>query len=227
MRCEVCSSASAPKVMVPSAYSETIVPLFPRVRSSMLSTLILCRTSLRTVCHRIVETCAGSVSCGAIAAAVRTLEPCPTRRSASCSSPTPTSRTRAKALPAPAARARSTRPTSSCTRATGWMWRRSTSWRRARGAWSPSTATTTDGELRERLPEVATAELGGLRFAVVHETGPATGREQRCDAGLPRHRCAGVRSQPHPVGHDGAERPAAAQPRLPDRPPAPAGRAPT
>jgi len=35
-------------------------------------------------------------------------------------------------------------------------------------------------ELRARLPEVAAAELGGLRFAVVHETGPAGGREQRC-----------------------------------------------
>jgi hypothetical protein len=36
-------------------------------------------------------------------------------------------------------------------------------------------------ELRERLPEVARFELGGIRFAVVHETGPATGRELRCD----------------------------------------------
>jgi putative phosphoesterase len=35
-------------------------------------------------------------------------------------------------------------------------------------------------ELRARLPEVAAAELGGLRFAVVHETGPAGGREERC-----------------------------------------------
>jgi putative phosphoesterase len=34
--------------------------------------------------------------------------------------------------------------------------------------------------LRARLPEVARADLGGLRFAVVHETGPATGRERRC-----------------------------------------------
>ncbi|MCW2844460.1 MAG: phosphodiesterase [Nocardioides sp.] len=34
--------------------------------------------------------------------------------------------------------------------------------------------------LRARLPEVARAELAGLRFAVVHETGPATGRESRC-----------------------------------------------
>ncbi|WP_394436873.1 metallophosphoesterase family protein [Streptomyces sp. SGAir0957] len=35
-------------------------------------------------------------------------------------------------------------------------------------------------ELRARLPEVARAELGGLRFGVVHETGAAQGRERRC-----------------------------------------------
>ncbi|UNO42946.1 metallophosphoesterase [Streptomyces sp. MST-110588] len=35
-------------------------------------------------------------------------------------------------------------------------------------------------ELRARLPEVARTELGGVRLAVVHETGPAKGREQRC-----------------------------------------------
>lgn len=35
-------------------------------------------------------------------------------------------------------------------------------------------------ELRERLPEVAREELGGVRFAVVHETGQAKGRERRC-----------------------------------------------
>ena len=40
-------------------------------------------------------------------------------------------------------------------------------------------------ELRRRLPEVATAELGGLRFAVVHETGPAAGREARCERDFP------------------------------------------
>ncbi|MFB0620174.1 metallophosphoesterase [Streptomyces sp. AGS-58] len=40
-------------------------------------------------------------------------------------------------------------------------------------------------ELRARLPEVARAELGGLRFAVVHETGPAQGREARCAARFP------------------------------------------
>uniref|UniRef100_A0AAU2K2N4 Phosphoesterase n=1 Tax=Streptomyces sp. NBC_00049 TaxID=2903617 RepID=A0AAU2K2N4_9ACTN len=39
--------------------------------------------------------------------------------------------------------------------------------------------------LRGRLPEVAHAEIGGLRFAVVHETGPAAGRERRCDARFP------------------------------------------
>jgi uncharacterized protein len=39
--------------------------------------------------------------------------------------------------------------------------------------------------LRARLPEVARAELGGLRFAVVHETGPATGRERRCAERFP------------------------------------------
>jgi uncharacterized protein len=36
--------------------------------------------------------------------------------------------------------------------------------------------------LRERLPEVARVDLAGVRFAVVHETGPATGRERRCAA---------------------------------------------
>jgi putative phosphoesterase len=34
--------------------------------------------------------------------------------------------------------------------------------------------------LRARLPEVAWAEVGGVRFAVVHETGAARGREERC-----------------------------------------------
>ncbi|MER0484846.1 metallophosphoesterase [Streptomyces sp. Edi2] len=40
-------------------------------------------------------------------------------------------------------------------------------------------------ELRARLPEVAYAELAGVRFAVVHETGPAQGRERRCAARFP------------------------------------------
>jgi putative phosphoesterase len=39
--------------------------------------------------------------------------------------------------------------------------------------------------LRARLPEVARVDLDGLRLAVVHETGPATGRERRCAARFP------------------------------------------
>ena len=35
------------------------------------------------------------------------------------------------------------------------------------------------------LPEVARVDLGGVRLAVVHETGDAKGREQRCDALYP------------------------------------------
>jgi putative phosphoesterase len=40
-------------------------------------------------------------------------------------------------------------------------------------------------DLRERLPEVAHVDLGGCRFAVVHETGPAQGRERRCQERFP------------------------------------------
>ena len=39
--------------------------------------------------------------------------------------------------------------------------------------------------LRRRLPEIARARLDGVRLAVVHETGPATGREARCAARFP------------------------------------------
>ncbi|MEU7568606.1 metallophosphoesterase family protein [Streptomyces fradiae] len=39
--------------------------------------------------------------------------------------------------------------------------------------------------LRARLPEVARADLAGLRLAVVHETGPAAGRERRCAERFP------------------------------------------
>ena len=43
-----------------------------------------------------------------------------------------------------------------------------------------------DGQdLRARLPEIARAEIGGLRFAVVHETGAAAGREARCARDFP------------------------------------------
>ncbi len=39
--------------------------------------------------------------------------------------------------------------------------------------------------LRARLPEVAREVLDGVRLAVVHETGPAAGREQRCSMRFP------------------------------------------
>lgn len=39
--------------------------------------------------------------------------------------------------------------------------------------------------LRARLPEFARVELEGLRFGVVHETGDAKGREQRCATAYP------------------------------------------
>ncbi|MFV9425289.1 metallophosphoesterase family protein [Microbacterium sp. S1037] len=40
-------------------------------------------------------------------------------------------------------------------------------------------------DLRARLPEIARAEIEGVRVAVVHETGAATGRERRMDAAFP------------------------------------------
>ena len=42
-----------------------------------------------------------------------------------------------------------------------------------------------DPAVRRRLPEVARADAGGVRLAVVHETGPAKGREQRCAQRFP------------------------------------------
>ena len=39
--------------------------------------------------------------------------------------------------------------------------------------------------LRARLPEVARVEAGGVRIAVVHETGAAAGREARMQAAFP------------------------------------------
>ncbi len=41
------------------------------------------------------------------------------------------------------------------------------------------------GPFRQRLPKVARAEIEGVRFAVVHETGGAAGREARVDAAHP------------------------------------------
>ncbi|WBQ07855.1 metallophosphoesterase family protein [Kribbella sp. CA-293567] len=39
--------------------------------------------------------------------------------------------------------------------------------------------------LRARLPEVARATLDGVSLAVVHETGQAKGREERCERAYP------------------------------------------
>ena len=39
--------------------------------------------------------------------------------------------------------------------------------------------------LSARLPEIATARLDGVRLAVIHDTGPATGRDARCAARFP------------------------------------------
>jgi putative phosphoesterase len=39
--------------------------------------------------------------------------------------------------------------------------------------------------LRARLPETAQVELEGVRLGVVHETGPARGREERCARRFP------------------------------------------
>ncbi|GIF19669.1 phosphoesterase [Paractinoplanes tereljensis] len=39
--------------------------------------------------------------------------------------------------------------------------------------------------LRARLPEIARADLDGLRLAVIHETGQSTGRTERCATQFP------------------------------------------
>ncbi len=39
--------------------------------------------------------------------------------------------------------------------------------------------------LRGRLPEIARADIEGVRVAVVHETGASAGREKRMDAAFP------------------------------------------
>jgi putative phosphoesterase len=53
--------------------------------------------------------------------------------------------------------------------------------RRLVGCWGNN-----DGPvLRSRLPEVARVTLDGVSVAVVHETGPAKGREERCERAYP------------------------------------------
>lgn len=53
--------------------------------------------------------------------------------------------------------------------------------RRLVGVWGNND----DGALRARLPEVARVEIGGVRIAMVHETGAARGRERRMAAAFP------------------------------------------
>jgi len=53
--------------------------------------------------------------------------------------------------------------------------------RRVIGVWGNN-----DGDdLRTRLPETARETIGGVRFAVTHETGASSGRESRMDAAFP------------------------------------------
>jgi putative phosphoesterase len=40
-------------------------------------------------------------------------------------------------------------------------------------------------DLRQRLPETVSVSLDGVRFSMIHETGPAKGREERCEALFP------------------------------------------
>ena len=60
-----------------------------------------------------------------------------------------------------------------------------TSWRCGRGGWWAVYGNNDGGDLRLRLPEIARVELEGVRFAMIHETGAAAGREARCQAKFP------------------------------------------
>ena len=113
---------------------------------------------------------------------------------------------------------RSRPPTSSSTPATGSTSPCSTGSRSGRGGWSAVYGNNDHGPLRERLPEVARAEIEGIRFAVVHETGDAKGREQRCAARFPDTDVLVFGHSHIPWDTTAPTGPAAAQPRLADRP---------
>ncbi len=68
---------------------------------------------------------------------------------------------------------------------TGSRSRCSTRSRTAAAPCSPAAGNNDGPALRARLPEVARAELEGVRVAVVHETGGAAGRERRADVAHP------------------------------------------
>lgn len=72
-------------------------------------------------------------------------------------------------------------------------------------------------ELRERLPEIARFTVDDLRFAVIHETGPARKREERMDEAFPETDVLVFGHSHIPWDSITPRRHAAAQPRLPDR----------
>ena len=118
-----------------------------------------------------------------------------------------------KRAPRPARRGlgrRSTPPTSWCTPATGSDVALLDALEERSGAADRlSTATTTDPALRGPAAAGRAAPSStGVRLAVVHETGPADrAASSGAAASYPGHRRAGLRAQPHPVGHH-ARRPA-------------------
>jgi putative phosphoesterase len=57
---------------------------------------------------------------------------------------------------------------------------------KARSVWLVACWGNNDGhDLRDQLPEVADVTLAGVRFTVVHETGPTKGRERRMSVAYP------------------------------------------
>jgi uncharacterized protein len=76
--------------------------------------------------------------------------------------------------------------------------------------------------LSARLPEIATAQLDGVRLAVVHDTESARGRETRCAARFPDTDVVVFGHSHIPwdtvAPNSRPDRPAAAEPGLPNRP---------
>ncbi|GAA2754188.1 metallophosphoesterase family protein [Amnibacterium kyonggiense] len=91
---------------------------------------------------------------------------------------------RAKALPAPVLAALAA--TDGVVHAGDWVDEATLDLLLARSPLVIGVAGNNDGPgLHARLPEVATASIDGVRVAVVHETGAATGRESRAAAAFP------------------------------------------
>ena len=75
-------------------------------------------------------------------------------------------------------------------------------------------------ELRARMPERAIVTLAGLRFTVVHETGPSSGREKRMSAEYPDTDVLVFGHSHIPWDTVSEDRAPPPQPRLAHRPPA-------